>query len=239
MSIIWPVGLPQAPQTASYSQEDTDRALRSSMQGGPAKVRLGSLAVIENCTIELKLTRTQLALLKTFHRGSTAGGTLAFTWKHHETGNPIDYRFTGPVSSAPRAPRQSGTEYWVATFNLETVPGTEVTSEPPEEAPVNRAGGGAGVGGDPEGTFAPETFLGERTPDHESQEAIVGFLPMEADTPEPDIVIQLLSGFGSGFDEDPEACTCGSEPVDPDSLLVATSSGTPVNSLPAGGGGES
>ncbi|QQS08665.1 MAG: hypothetical protein IPK69_11850 [Phycisphaerales bacterium] len=130
--VIWPAGLPQAPQVAGYSQQDEERTVRTAMAVGPAKVRRRATAAVENCDVEIKLTRTQVALLKTFYRESIQAGALAFTWKHHQTGNEIDYRFLGAPVLVPRAPRQGGTEYWVATFRLETMPGTEVTSEPPD-----------------------------------------------------------------------------------------------------------
>lgn len=142
--VIWPVGLPQAPQVAQYSQKDQGRVVRTSMDVGPAMVRLRATAAVEICEIELKLTRTQLATFKAFFRDSAAAGAVPFEWKHHETGNPIDYRFVGEPTSRALAPRQAGGEYWAVTCQLETLPGTERITPPsppppPPPAPADPA----------------------------------------------------------------------------------------------------
>lgn len=105
------------------------------MDVGPAKVRRRTTAGVTKFTIGLKLTRTQVALLDSFFRDSAKGGALAFQWKHPRTGNPIDYRFAEVPKLRPLAPRQAaGKEYWVATFSLEALPGTEITDVDP---PIN------------------------------------------------------------------------------------------------------
>lgn len=232
---VWPVGLPTAPQVASYSQVDSDRVIRSSMETGPAKVRLRSTAVVQGCNIELKLTRTQVATLLAFHRTTCLGGALPFQWKHHETGNQIDYRFVSVPECRPRAPRQAGGEYWVATFRLETVPGTEVEPSEPPAAPTNRAGGGAGVGG--EGSSDADGMCMDCCACGEFEDAVLGFLPFEADSAPPVLLIQLLSGFGSGFDD--TACCCCEHSGDPDSdpsllLTKAFDSSTVITHGPSG-----
>lgn len=137
--VIWPAGLPQAPQVAKYSQVDQDRTVRTSMDVGPAKVRRRATAAIETCEIELRLTRAQVATLKTFFRDTAQAGAVAFEWKHHETGQQVDYRFVGPPTFTPSAPRQAGTEIWSATFQLEAMPGTLVVTPPipPPPAPAD------------------------------------------------------------------------------------------------------
>ena len=135
--VIWPAGLPQAPQVARYSQVDQDRTVRTSMDVGPAKVRRRRTAAIETCEIELRLTRAQVATLKTFFRDTVQAGAVAFEWKHHETGQQVDYRFIAPPTFTPSAPRQAGTEIWSATFQLEAMAGTLVVTPPipPPPAP--------------------------------------------------------------------------------------------------------
>lgn len=196
---VWPVGLPTAPLVASYSQVDTDRVIRSSMETGPAKVRLRTTAIIETCSVELKMTRLQVAILLSFYRETCLGGAAAFQWRHHQTGNLIDYRFTGPPECRPLAPRQSGSEYWAVGFRLETVPGTEITSTDPPASPVNRAGGGSGVGGD--GVSDADGPADDCCCACDIECPIVGYVPLEADSAPPTLLIQLLSGYGSGFDE--------------------------------------
>jgi len=186
---IWPVGLPQAPRVARYNQVDQSRVVRTAMDVGPAKVRRRATAAIETCEIELRLTRSQVATLKAFFRDTVHAGAVPFEWVHHETGNAIDYRFTEPPRFAPSAPRQDGTEFWTASFPLEAMPGTEVTTPapPPPPPPPNpedpllvMEGGGPGAGPidpgdvvsyDDVGDFAPEpddssfVFVGETSPE--------------------------------------------------------------------------
>lgn len=142
------------------------------MDVGPDKLRQRATAAPTPFTIELRLTRTQVALLDAFYRTTTAHGTLAFTWKHHRTGNTIDYRFLGAPRLQPLASRQGGTEYWAASFVAEAMPGTEVVEPPPPPPPpppepeplpiIFDEGGGAGLAPSldaityfDEGTFAP------------------------------------------------------------------------------------
>lgn len=144
-TIVWPPSLPQSPMLEDLVEQPPDLALRSSVDRGPAKVRLRSLADVTRFSIGLKLTRAQVATLDTFYRTTSAGGTLAFEWIHHRTGNQIDYRFTEPPAFKPLAPRQSGaTEYWRADFAIESIPGTEVVapSPPPPPPPPPPPGGG-------------------------------------------------------------------------------------------------
>lgn len=239
-SAIWPVGLPQAPLVRAYSQRDESRVIRSQMETGLAKARPRSTAIIEVCTIEILLTRAQVAILKNFFRDTLAGGALPFQWKHFQTGNLItgnliDYRFKEPPETRPRAPRQAtGTEIWVASFQLETIPGTEIEGEiePPIE-PIYMPGGGdffrsvevaAVEEGEPDlsSSFQPLTF--------------------EADAAPPEFLIEILSGAGSGFRFGEGVET--SDPSDPegfgmaDALITSASGGgigVDVGVIPGGG----
>lgn len=179
--VIWPVGLPQAPQVARYSQVDQDRTVRTSMDVGPAKVRRRATAAIETCEIELSLTRAQVATLKTFFRDSVFAGAVPFEWKHHETGNQIDYRFTGPPTFTPRASRQAGTEYWTAAFQLEAMPGTEITVIPPPDPPPPEPG-------EPPALFTeePEPGANARMESDLQPWAVMYFDEPDAITPAPD-----------------------------------------------------
>jgi hypothetical protein len=144
-TVVWPPSLRQSTLMADLREETPDLALRSSVDRGPAKLRLRTLADVTRFTIAQLLTGSQLATFDTFYRDSTDGGTEAFEWIHHRTGNTIDYRFVGPPVSRPLAPRQgASTEYWRVEFTIESIPGTEVvgSSPPPPPPPPPGPGGG-------------------------------------------------------------------------------------------------
>ena len=223
-SAIWPVGLPQAPLLAAYSQRDEKRVVRFTTDTGPAIVRARSAAIVERCSIGLLLTGAQVALLKTFFRSTVAAGALPFQWRHHQSGNLIDYRFLSEPEFKPRAPRQSGTELWSVTFELETMPGTEIIGEvePPLE-PIYMPGGG-------------DWFSMVHVEDIDESAVGVGasehFIPREADAAEPVFLLELLSGAGSGhrFGE-------GEDPSDPDGIDGLGQTDGLVLSSSGGGGG--
>lgn len=150
-SAVWPAQLPAAPRLSAYSQTSPNIIVKSKTDAGPGKARRRTTAGSETCDIELVLTRQQVALLKHFFMQSVAGGALAFEWKHHETGNAIDYRFLTQPTFRPQAPRQEhAQEIWIARFQLETMPGTEVEDDgsggdpDPIDPPPTPAGGGSG-----------------------------------------------------------------------------------------------
>lgn len=156
-SAVWPAQLPKAPRVFSYRQTSPRVVVRSQTDAGPAKVRRRTTAGSETCDIELVLTRQQVALLKQFFNVSVAGGSLEFEWKHHQTGNPIAYRFLEPPTFSPNSPRREhAQEIWIASFELETMPGTEVEDgdeggggdpDPMDPPAVPAGGGGGGIFG--------------------------------------------------------------------------------------------
>lgn len=234
-SAIWPVGLPQAPLVRAYSQRDESRVIRSQMEAGLAKARPRSTAIIQVCTIELLLTRAQVAILQDFFRDTLAGGALPFQWKHVQTGNLIDYRFKDPPETKPRAPRQAtGTEIWSASFTLETIPGTEIEGEiePPLE-PIYLPGGG---------DFFRSVEVAAVEEDEPDLSALFQPFIFEADAAPPEFLLEILSGAGSGFrfGEDVEL----SDPSEPegfgmaDALITSASGGgigVDVGVIPGGG----
>lgn len=153
------------------------------MDDGPPKVRRRSTAGIRRFPVSLNLTRTQLALFDTFFMSSTQGGSLAFQWTHPRTSNLIDFRFAGPPEYVPMAPRQTGSEIWKVTFQLDALPGTEITEIIPP------------IDGDPI-PVDPSYFLviGEDpAPENFDAVAIFGVM-QEADSVAPDFFIGTFIG---------------------------------------------
>ncbi len=191
---VWPAGLPQAPQLRELRESLPRLVVRSGMDVGPDKVRRRLTAGVRLVSIELKLTRTQCALLDEFFVETCLGGAEPFDWKNHRTGADATYRFLEPPVLIPLAPRQSGTEYWVARFELEMLPATVAPSQP--QTPGGGPGGGQHNGNEPGGGIeagAPEA------PGERFEMPIVGFLVREADAVPPSVPV--LAGWGSGFTE--------------------------------------
>jgi len=120
--IVWPAGLPQAPLVRSLSETFPALALRTEMETGPAKMRRRATAVPRSFDIELSLTRNQVALFDQFYTDSIKLGSIPFEWKHPRTGAVCDMRITSTPNARPKAPRQSGTEYWSLSFGIEILP---------------------------------------------------------------------------------------------------------------------
>lgn len=134
--LVWPATLPQEPKLAGHSEQPPKLTVRTEMDVGPAKVRRRTSAGVRNFSMSIVMTRAQCALLDEFFLDSAQGGALAFQWTHPRTGNLIDYRFTAPPTYNPLGPRSSAAAKWVATFQLEALPGTEIDGTIPPIDPI-------------------------------------------------------------------------------------------------------
>lgn len=182
---VWPVALPQAPITAKVTGSDEPAVVRTAMDAGPPKVRRRYSAPWESWTVLLRVTRLQLETLNTFFRTTTEAGALPFEWKHFETGNQVDMRFRGPPQKRANAPRNAGKlDLWDVEFEVELVPGTEVTGEePPPEAPPDPIIEFAMMPFDPPVAEPVDADLGPGE--------YVTFIVREAVAPEPDVVVWI------------------------------------------------
>lgn len=133
---MWPATLPQEPKLAGHSEQPPNLVLRTEMSVGPAKARRRTTAGVRNFSMSIVMTRAQCALLDEFFLDSAQGGALAFQWTHPRTGNLIDYRFVSPPTYTPLGPRSSAAAKWTASFQLEALPGTEITDEIPPIEPI-------------------------------------------------------------------------------------------------------
>ena len=140
-SIVWPPGLPQSPLKDRYAKELPDLVLRSSVDAGLDKVRRRYTAGPVLHEIGLKLTRSQVAILRTFYLDVSAAGTIPFEWRDHETGDAAVFRFVTRPKFKPRAPRQDGHEFWeTETFVLEELP-AEASDDDGGDEPASPAYG--------------------------------------------------------------------------------------------------
>ncbi|MCX8003362.1 MAG: hypothetical protein N2688_00140 [Burkholderiaceae bacterium] len=115
--IVWPVGLPQRMNAAGFTETLPDLALRTGMDAGPRKMRRRFTAGPTAIEGTVTLRGSQPALLETFYRETTAGGTLPFDWTHPRTGALKAFRFTAPPAFVPVAG-----DVWRASLKLEVLP---------------------------------------------------------------------------------------------------------------------
>jgi len=184
MAIVWPPGLPTAPQLGSYVKRLPKLTIRSSVDAGYDKVRRRFTAAPTLVDMALKLTRTQVAVFRTFFLDTTAGGALAFTWKDHETGDVCDYRFVDEPKLRALAPRQSGSEYWeTEVFTLEQLPTEDSDSggDPPA---------------DPFGGFFVREFEREALSEADGEVSSFGAPIAEPDAPATGYYFWLLEAVG-------------------------------------------
>ena len=183
----WPVSLTRAPRLASLSEEAPDVLLRSEVDVGPPKLRRRFTGDRRKFTIELDFTRSEvLAFDSWFLNNSTGagGGARSFSWKHPRLGTTADFRFLSVPTYRPRAPRGDGSEWWLVSFEVEMLPGTDSSITPP------------GGGNDPPGggnwpmwaTINPD----EVSPLEESETVSSGTV-FEADSVPPVLLIAILT----------------------------------------------
>lgn len=112
--IVFPPSLPVAGQRGSYSEQIPDIAIRTPMDTGPAKVRLGAPAGLRQQTVQLLLTSAQVAAFKTFYHDTTRDGALPFEFTHQRTLETILVRF----KDRPKI-GVAGGDIWLVSFEIE------------------------------------------------------------------------------------------------------------------------
>lgn len=196
--VIWPAGLPQEALLAGTAHLLGPQTLRSTVDVGVAKVHARSTSAVDRFPISLNLTPAQYSLFVTFFRDSLRGGARAFAWKHPLTGNPADFRFLGEPRFEPSAPRNSAARVIRVTFEMELLPGTEVTDPFVPEAPANRAGGGGGLGGEGLPSAGEAGYIFDELEESLLGNVTLGIIPFEADAAPAEVLIFILDGAGAG-----------------------------------------
>lgn len=114
--VDYPASLP-APLISDYQESTPDFSIRSDTDAGIAKVRRRFTAVATPIQYGLMLTEAQAAILDTFYRTTTAGGSLEFNMTHPRTAATVTCRFTAPPAYALQ-----GTNVYRASVQLEVLP---------------------------------------------------------------------------------------------------------------------
>ncbi len=130
---IWPVSLPQSPRVSGFKEQLPETVLRTSMDAGPVKSRRRFTTGPTPVTIELYLTRAQVAILDEFFNDTCEGGALSFDWVNHRTKAPARYRFTSEPALTPQAASDTDGKIWSVSFSAEFLPiSTEPDPDPGE-----------------------------------------------------------------------------------------------------------
>jgi hypothetical protein len=142
MAVIqWPAGLPQAIERPSYGEQIPDIAIRTPMDAGPDKVRLGAPAGIRVFTGTMILTSAQMAIFKEFWSETTRDGALPFDFPHPRTMETIEAQFS---DEEPKIGVESGT-IWTVTYELEAADEVPVIPSSPALLLKGLGFGGASV----------------------------------------------------------------------------------------------
>ena len=118
MSAVWPLGLPQAPDTDGFTETPPNNLLRTQMDVGPAKVRRRFTAGVRGFSMQMVLTRTEVDTLESFFYQTLVGGSLVFDWVNPRTETATTFRFTAPPTYSPDEDGQSV----VVSMQLEELP---------------------------------------------------------------------------------------------------------------------
>lgn len=113
----WPASLPQKVPRDGYSEKPGKNVLRTTVQRGPAKLRLLSRAMPDTITMTLKLTEPQVQTFIAFYKANAA---LPWNWVHPRTQAPVLFRFAGDDPPAPQA--ISGSLRYSVAMQLEIMP---------------------------------------------------------------------------------------------------------------------
>jgi hypothetical protein len=188
----WPVSLTRTPRVSSLSEEAPDVLIRSEVDVGPSKVRRRFTGDRRKFSIEIDLRRSELAIFdEWFLNNSTGagGGSRSFSWKLPRTGATADFRFLSVPVYRPRSPRGDGTEWWIVSFDVECLPGTDSSIPPPGGGTDPPCGGGWPVLlvrlGDEFSTLVEE--------DGRVEEAIVFGTVFEADAVPPVLLLEIVT----------------------------------------------
>lgn len=138
----WPQSLTRAPRVSSLSEQAPDVVLRTEMDVGQPKARRRFTGDVRRFDVSLDLTRAELDLFDAFFVDTIEGGALTFDWKHPRTGGDAVCRMLNVPTYRPQGPRTAtpAAEWWVVTFQMETLPTTSLINAPTSGG--DPAGGG-------------------------------------------------------------------------------------------------
>lgn len=102
----WPASFQQVLNVDSFQLQFGDTTVRSTVDGGPAKVRSRYTRGVDliQCTIYIDYGLYQD--LKTFYKNTLNNGVRTFSFNHPFTGTPAEFRLAEPPSIIPLGGRE-------------------------------------------------------------------------------------------------------------------------------------
>jgi len=119
VSYIWPVSLPQKPNT-NYSESGGVLVVRSPMDSGPAKERKRGNRP-QTLSLNFDMTDAQVVTLETFVK-STINGVARFGFTHPRTNASIEVRLIPSGDGQLYDIKYLSPGYWSVSLNMEVLP---------------------------------------------------------------------------------------------------------------------
>lgn len=116
MTLGWPPELPNLLQ-ADLTSEPNDKAIRSSMESGPIKIRLRDTVDFESHSGSISCNAAQSEIFKAFWKNDHKCGAVPFEWIDPDTGVAKMYRMVAKYQQT----RQGGGRSKFS-FQVEEVP---------------------------------------------------------------------------------------------------------------------
>ena len=118
-SYLWPLGLPQKPQT-NYSETGGVNLLRTPQEKGPAKQRRVSKR-INTMQLSFHMSSAQVLLLETFVE-NTIRGTARFGFPHPRTNQIVEARLVPQENGLLYTTNYVLVNVWSVSVNVEILP---------------------------------------------------------------------------------------------------------------------
>lgn len=118
-SYIWPLTLPQKPNT-NYSESSGVLIIRSPMDAGPAKLRRRGVRP-DPIQLTFDMSTAQVDTLELFVK-DTLKGTARFGFPHPRTNEVVEMRFIPQSDGALYNVGYIMPERWSVSFQLEVLP---------------------------------------------------------------------------------------------------------------------
>lgn len=116
----WPETLPSCPLASGYSEAPKSQVLRSSMDAGPPKSRRRFTAALRTVSVQLVMSKVQLAEFEAWFDADIQGGALPFNWTQPRTDEVVSVVIVGdpPYQIAPLG----NSHHWTLSMQLEIQP---------------------------------------------------------------------------------------------------------------------
>lgn len=118
-AFIWPLGLPQKPNT-DYSETSGVLILRTTMDAGPAKMRKRGNRT-DTMQVAFDMSTAQVEILRAFTQDSLKG-TARFGFTHPRTNEIVEVRIIPQQDGALFSVNYIVPELWKVSLQLEILP---------------------------------------------------------------------------------------------------------------------